>query len=541
MTRQFSRRWFLGSASAAAIVAMQPAFAVRHGITAINGVPTGQFILDGAGASSIYGTEFPFLNFANQWLNVQASAGYDFPRILDANGYPTSAPAQDIFGRIYFPFEKSGPTTHWVLKWKGRNGNSSVSNLGMAFSDLGCTVISGSQYVSGSTATSLNTRNPTGSVDGRIEFTMAKQNSSAAFKFNAGMVVDGTLNNFYFGLANVSGGVQYESLWDAGEIVNPDYVSVIQTLNPRGIRTINWTFCNGFSNLTNSVNQMTEDNMGWWVKWDSVNAWSGDTSGTNTYTATPNTNVTSIVDGAMVQCRFVNAQGLLCTFTGSVSVNILTVTAITSGALAVGQALPSLTSSNGEPRITQQLTGSAGSTGTYQLDLVPNQGAVPKQSIATFTGNIVGTALTVSGITGTINIGDTLTGGTVSANTVITGGSGTAWTINNSQTASCTGTTSAATVFATLALSGLVDPFGATNIPLRDLSGNLLGCANDGAPLIAANSLWTLIYDAGLKSWLGYLNGIQTGVPLSAQIKVCNNTSSSITPGAITLNWRVVR
>lgn len=52
----------------------------------------------------------------------------------------------------------------------------------------------------------------------------------------------------------------------------------------------------------------------------------------------------------------------------------------------------------------------------------------------TFTGSITGTALTVSGVTGTIAIGQTLYGAGVTAGTTITAGSGTSWTVSTSQT-----------------------------------------------------------------------------------------------------------
>jgi hypothetical protein len=60
---------------------------------------------------------------------------------------------------------------------------------------------------------------------------------------------------------------------------------------------------------------------------------------------------------------------------------------------------------------------------------------------ATFTGSISGTTLTVSGITGTIITGSILTGGTVTAGTFIVSGSGTTWTVNISQTSTCTTST----------------------------------------------------------------------------------------------------
>ncbi|MDN7592374.1 hypothetical protein [Burkholderia seminalis] len=51
-----------------------------------------------------------------------------------------------------------------------------------------------------------------------------------------------------------------------------------------------------------------------------------------------------------------------------------------------------------------------------------------------FTGSISGTTLSVSSVTGTIAIGQTVYGAGVAAGTTITGGSGTSWTVNNSQT-----------------------------------------------------------------------------------------------------------
>jgi hypothetical protein len=57
---------------------------------------------------------------------------------------------------------------------------------------------------------------------------------------------------------------------------------------------------------------------------------------------------------------------------------------------------------------------------------------------ANFTGTISGTTLTVSGVTGTIAIGQNVTGVGVAGFTYITGGSGTTWTVNNSQTVGST-------------------------------------------------------------------------------------------------------
>ena len=55
---------------------------------------------------------------------------------------------------------------------------------------------------------------------------------------------------------------------------------------------------------------------------------------------------------------------------------------------------------------------------------------------ASFTGSISGTSLSVSGVTGTIVIGQLVQGTGITFNTYINGGSGSSWTVNNSQTVS---------------------------------------------------------------------------------------------------------
>lgn len=58
--------------------------------------------------------------------------------------------------------------------------------------------------------------------------------------------------------------------------------------------------------------------------------------------------------------------------------------------------------------------------------------------VATFTGSITTTTLTVSSVTGTIGLGCNLSGSGVSGGTRITAGSGTSWTVNNSQSVGST-------------------------------------------------------------------------------------------------------
>ena len=97
---------------------------------------------------------------------------------------------------------------------------------------------------------------------------------------------------------------------------------------------------------------------------------------------------------------------------------------------------------------TQYTTGTAGSAAAAAFaqarvaDIVYwiNNG-IADSTAATFTGSITTTTLTVSSVTGTIKIGQIVTGGTVAAGTYITAGSGSSWTVSVSQSATATGST----------------------------------------------------------------------------------------------------
>jgi len=130
-------------------------------------------------------------------------------------------------------------------------------------------------------------------------------------------------------------------------------------------------------------------------------------------------------------------------FTGSTSGTTLTVTAITNGALAVGQVLFGVGVTQ-ETVITALGTGTGG-IGTYTINLSQTIASEQMNSAtagAIITGAISGTTLTVSAVaSGTLAAGMTIQGAGITANTIITalgtgtGGVGT-YTVNFSQTIS---------------------------------------------------------------------------------------------------------
>ncbi len=194
---------------------------------------------------------------------------------------------------------------------------------------------------------------------------------------------------------------------------------------------------------------------------------------------------------AIIQEAVANVPAI---FTGSIANNILTVTAVTSGTLSVGQILSDTTSTIVSGTQIVSLGSGAGGIGTYALNNLQTVASEPMTSAfaaplthigtsilasayystiislgswvqilsvyvgsgntpaAAFTGAIAGTTLTVSAVTsGTLAIGQTLfdVTGDLQTATIITGlgtgsgGIGT-YTVNNTQTVSSEAMTSVA-------------------------------------------------------------------------------------------------
>ncbi len=101
-----------------------------------------------------------------------------------------------------------------------------------------------------------------------------------------------------------------------------------------------------------------------------------------------------------------------------------------------------------QPSLLSGISGSlnvlpASGNVTLSVQYQPIADQDPNLGGATFTGSISGTTLTItSAITGTVQIGQLLTGSGVSNRTYIVAGSGLSWTVSNSQTVGSTSMTS---------------------------------------------------------------------------------------------------
>lgn len=183
-----------------------------------------------------------------------------------------------------------------------------------------------------------------------------------------------------------------------------------------------------------------------------------------------------------------------CIFTGSISTTTLTVTAVTYGTLAVGQAVDG-TGVTAGTYITALGTGTGGA-GTYTLSQSSTVSSTTlyagQNNNAICTGSIATTTLTVTAMTnGRIRTGMTLYGSGVTAGTTVTaygsgqGGTGT-YTVSASQTvASTTLTTSfASAAFTTYPAAFVVYDNGGTASTASVLSNITIANNNRSTALV---------------------------------------------------------
>jgi len=171
-------------------------------------------------------------------------------------------------------------------------------------------------------------------------------------------------------------------------------------------------------------------------------------TGTATQTLTNKTLVdpSNIIVGGIRESKTYTTVGALAatSTTASVTGTVLTVAATITGTFVPGQVITGAGVTDGSTIISNG-TGTGGA-GTYNLSLssaatgsIVVSAATPAPVQSVFTGSITTTTLTVTAlISGTIAIGQLISGTGVSANTFITAGSGLSWTVGVSQTVSST-------------------------------------------------------------------------------------------------------
>lgn len=216
-------------------------------------------------------------------------------------------------------------------------------------------------------------------------------------------------------------------------------------------------------------------------------AYAYNSSGLVSFAATGTPPTGASVTGSIAS-NVVTASGASNSATGSIAGTTLTVSAVGSGTvLGSGQTL-SGTGVDPSTSIVQQLTGTLGGVGTYQVSI--------SQTVASTAITVSGGGLTVSAVTsGTLAVGQTLSGTGIVAGTVITGlGTGTGGT--GTYAISQPSTASSATVTAsggTLTVSavgsgalGLNDALSGSGVTAgTTITGFLTGTGGTGTYLVS--------------------------------------------------------
>jgi hypothetical protein len=252
------------------------------------------------------------------------------PSVLDSNGYPNTTLASNLGGIILLPAGMAGNSIQWVAKWPAsRNIKFVINNPVNEVSSSGATVTGGTN--------SVMTVASTGAA-GRVVFTLSNYSSTnISFYFPSGFANGGSGE-----LAIVR--ATDEAAYDAGTYFTPEFIALLQDLNPKTIRPMGWRQT-GPGNLCNRV-QYGYRTMPSYISWNSAqyppSAWGGTVSGTDTYTmgAAPDT-PGSWTDGEIIQGVVTNAN---TSTTPTLNVNsrgaktIVTMSngAISAGAIAAG-------------------------------------------------------------------------------------------------------------------------------------------------------------------------------------------------------------
>lgn len=237
-----------------------------------------------------------FINFMKGY-GSQSFPGTD-PSNLDANGYPITTLAGNIGGSIALPSGFAGNGVNWIIKNTGTRSVRLTINIA----------------VTKSSSTGLVSTTGGSNSAMVVTFTGA---GSVTFAFND---YASSSVSFFFpsGFANVAGTGEIalvrqtdEAAYDAGTYFTPEFIALLQDLNPKTIRPMGWVNVGG-NNLTNEVKwgyRATTSSLSWVNRQFPPGAWGGTVGGTDTYTMSAATDTPgSWTDGEVIQGLVTNAN-----------------------------------------------------------------------------------------------------------------------------------------------------------------------------------------------------------------------------------------
>jgi len=258
---------------------------------------------------------FAFINFFKVFRDRAASFGQAArPQQINVDGYPIGAIAVDCGCGINCQGELFiAPNVVWVLKWSG-NGGGILDNGGAGF-----VVTSDPEGFAGGTGNSSTVLRCSGEMAGtssRIEFINNAGADRLDWRFSSTVRYDGTMRDLR--LYRKSD----EEAFNAGAIFTPEFLQLLRGLNPKILRTMDWSRTNN-GNVANfssrcPVTAFSYLTGKWWAE-GAAALWAGTAIGNGDYVCgNPNASGSGdYVPGETVQLLFANTNSA-----GSVTLNV---------------------------------------------------------------------------------------------------------------------------------------------------------------------------------------------------------------------------
>ena len=298
-----SRRQLLIGASALGIYSADNIFGLPNRCLA-HDLTTAKSLINGFDA--FRRQTFAFINFFKVFRDKTPSFEQAaFQQQINVDGYPIGAIAVDYGSGITCPGEPFvAPNVVWVLKWSGKGGGI-LDNGGAGFvvtSDPG-----GFAGGTGSSSTVLRCSGEMAGTSNQIEFINNAGAVRLNWQFSSTVPYDGTMRDLR--LYRKSD----EKAFNAGAIFTPEFLQLLRGLNPKILRTMDWSRTNN-SNVANFSNRCPVTAfsylMGkWWT--EGVTAlWAGRATGNGDYICmNPNASGSGgYVQGETVQLLFANTN-----------------------------------------------------------------------------------------------------------------------------------------------------------------------------------------------------------------------------------------
>jgi hypothetical protein len=466
----------------------------RRGIVAISTAPgaTGAALI---GMGDVQGPSYAFLN----WMNGGGGffqQTFDFSANLDANQYPNigSLPS-DLSMFVSTPTADSGYAGSMVARWKATgaiNINAGVTSLAVTSGGVSCP-----------SCIKVNTGSSTtiSGIDIRATFTFTTAHISVNVTYPAvatGIAYSGMNSLVLCKAAD-------EARIDAGQIYNPDFLSVLTTLQPKTLRTMDWSNTN-ISNLSQYRYRTTTSAINWvGDQWNpnvhTTFTHSNPTATTDLYAGTTFTDAPATWPAVMSNSTVV-VQGFIPA-ANTTWFPTISISTISSGApkdiVSFDGYLPSMT-----------VGGSTFSTGdTFNIAFTYGGGSTYAFSYVTVAADNTTTKI-ANKIIAAINADATLAANNITADAINN--------LTNSSTANVQ-------VYSKLSGTSYVPSVsvGTETFALSNALGKNLGPGS-----IAANRSVTLVYHAVLDKFVYTPSGIIYNVPLEAQARLANDVNANL-------------